>query len=80
MVKEKEEKNPIKRISKSLNKKLFKKPHAKVQVVSNKSLMKSFAGSGYRMFQGEPKSYQEQPEQERSIFFKSEFEKERRRM
>jgi hypothetical protein len=64
-----------------LKKPILKKPHAKVPVVSNKALMKSFAGSGYRMFQGETKNYQEQPEQDnRSMFFQSEFDREKRRM
>jgi hypothetical protein len=71
-------------ISNLLKKPLLKKPHAKVPVVSNKALMKSFARSGYTMFKSEGRDYskpQEQPEQDnRSMFFKSEWEKEKRRL
>jgi len=68
-------------VSRVLKKPLLKKPHAKVKTISNRALMKQFAGSGYRMFKSEPKSYSEQPEQDnRSIFFQSEFNKEKRRM
>ncbi len=64
-----------------LSKPLLKKPHAKVKTISNKALMKSFANSGYTMFKSEPKSYSEQPEQDnRSMFFQAEFNKEKRRM
>ena len=73
MVKEKKEK-----------KTLLKKSTIKLPVVSNRQLMKSFASSGYTMFKSEGRDYsqpQAQPEQDnRSLFFKSEWEREKRRL
>jgi hypothetical protein len=48
-------------------------------IVSSKQLMKSFAGSGYKMFQGQTKDYSKAPEQDnRSMFFQAELNRERR--
>lgn len=67
--------------SKALKQKILKKPSAKVPSYSNKQLIKNLSGSDYRMFKSEPRNYQEQPVQDnRSIFFNAEFNKEVRRL
>ena len=81
MKKETKQEKKIKSISKYISKNLLKKSKEKLPSVSNKQLIKNLSGSDYRMFQGEPKNYSEQPVQDnRSIFFNAEFNKEVRKL
>ena len=81
MKKETKQEKKLKSISKYLSKNLLKKSKEKLPSVSNKQLIKNLGSSNYAMFKSEPKNYQEQPVQDnRSIFFNAEFNKEVRRL
>jgi len=65
---------------KEKNKDLLKKSSVKVPSISNKQLIKNLAGSNYTMFKSEPKSYSNPVQDNRSIFFNAEFNKEMRKL
>ncbi len=65
---------------KEKNKDLLKKSSVKVPSISNKQLIKNLAGSNYTMFKSEPKSYSNPVQDNRSIFFRAEVNREMRKL
>ncbi|MCK9429542.1 MAG: hypothetical protein M0R17_06020 [Candidatus Omnitrophica bacterium] len=61
-------------VARQFKKPLLKKPSVSIKTISSTKLAKQFAGSGYSMFKSEPRSYQEQPQQDNhSMFFNETF-------